>query len=267
MSARTGTWQIATGGVLLGLVVVACVSADWISGSDPMATNAGAISLPPLSPGYPMGSDLLGRDLLAGLLHGGRVSLAVGFGATVIALVIGIGVGAAAALGPRWLDTLLMRFIDVIITLPFILMIISLRFFFDPSLWVIIIPLGAMGWMWAARVARARIASIAEENYILAARGCGSTPWQTLTQHILPNALAPVLASASLILSTSIVTEATLSFFGLGVPVNTPSWGTALVSAQREMLIGRWWVMAWPTLAIALTVLATNLLANGFSCR
>lgn len=267
MSTRDGRGQIAAGLAMLFAIAALCAAADVLSGADPLATSGRVMGLPPLSAAHPLGTDMLGRDLLAGLLHGGRVSLAVGLGVTAIALLVGVSVGAAAALGPRWLDALLMRLVDLVVTLPLMMAVIALRSVFEPSLWLVILPLGAFGWMWTARITRARVASIAESGYVRAAIGSGSTPLRALVRHILPNALAPVLASASLVMAMAISTEATLSFFGLGVPASMPSWGTSLAFAHREMLAGRWWPLAWPMLAIATTIVATNLIADGLSRR
>ncbi len=267
MSARDGRGEIVAGLAMLAAIAALCAAAGALSGADPLATSGRAMGLPPLSPAHPLGTDMLGRDLLAGLLHGGRVSLAIGLGVTAIALVVGVTIGAAAALGPRWLDMLLMRLVDLVVTLPFMMAVIALRSLFEPSLWLVVLPLGAFGWMWTARVTRARIASVAQAGYVRAAVGSGSTPLRTLARHILPNALAPVLASASLVMATAIATEATLSFFGLGVPASMPSWGTSLAFAHREILAGRWWPLAWPVIAIAATVTAMNLIADGLSRR
>ena len=246
---------------LLVAMVGLCVGGGLLGGSGRIPVDAKAIGMPPLTAGHLLGTDSLGRDMLALVVQGGQVSLFVGALAAAVALLLGIAVGVVSASGPRWLDAGLMRFVDIALTMPFLVVLIALRGVLEPSAMAIAVIIGIFSWMGVARVARSQVASIATLGYVRAARAAGSTWSRTMLSHVLPNALPPVIAMASFVVSGAIIAEATLSFLGLGVPRTSPSWGTVLSGVHREILLGRWWVLACIGGALVTTVAAINMLA------
>jgi peptide/nickel transport system permease protein len=249
---------------LLGLAVLALVVAvgPLIIDADPLRTAAGPANAPPGTPGHPLGTDSLGRDLLARVLVGGRASLVVGLAVAVLSLTVGSMVGLAAATGPRWLDGLVVRLIDALSTVPFLVLVLALRAVLPPGVGSTVLVLAAFTWMPVARVVRAQVMSLRSRLFVEAAVIGGAGRRKVLFGHLLPNAAPPVLAVASLVCAEAIIAETTLSWLGLGIPVTTPSWGNILVDAQREILIGNWWSLAAPAVAIALTIACTGTLAS-----
>jgi peptide/nickel transport system permease protein len=211
---------------------------------------------------YPLGTDDLGRDVLTRILYGARISLLVGFVAVGIATAIGIVLGALAGYYGRWVDTLLMRFVDIMLCFPTFFLILAVIAFLDPSIWNIMIIIGLTGWMGVARLVRAEFLSLRERDFVLAARALGAGDGRIIFRHILPNALSPVLVSATLGVAGAILTESALSFLGIGVQPPTPSWGNMLI-AGKQTLGTAWWLSVFPGLAILITVLGYNVLSEG----
>jgi len=217
--------------------------------------------LPP-SWAHPFGTDDLGRDVLARILYGARISLLVGFVAVGIATAIGIAVGAIAGFYGGWIDAVLMRFVDIMLCFPVFFLILAVIAFLDPSIWNIMVIIGVTGWMGVARLVRAEFMSLRERDFVLAAKALGATDARLIVRHILPNALSPVLVSAALGVAGAILTESALSFLGIGVQPPTPSWGNMLI-AGKQTLGTAWWLSFFPGTAILLTVLGYNLLGEG----
>lgn len=211
---------------------------------------------------FPLGTDDLGRDVLARILYGARISLLVGFVAVGIASLIGIVLGALAGYYGRWVDGLLMRFVDIMLCFPTFFLILAVIAFLEPSIWNIMIIIGLTGWMGVARLVRAEFLSLRERDFVQAARALGASDGRLIFRHILPNALSPVLVSATLGVAGAILTESALSFLGIGVQPPTPSWGNMLI-AGKQTLGTAWWLSAFPGLAILITVLGYNLLGEG----
>jgi len=211
---------------------------------------------------YPLGTDDLGRDVLARILYGARISLLVGFVAVGIATVIGVVLGALAGYYGRWVDTLIMRFVDIMLCFPSFFLILAVVAFLEPSIWNIMIIIGLTGWMGVARLVRAEFLSLRERDFVLAVRAAGARDSRIIFRHILPNALSPLLVSATLGVAGAILTESALSFLGIGVQPPTPSWGNMLI-VGKQTLGSAWWLSAFPGLAILVTVLGYNLLGEG----
>lgn len=248
------------GAGIVGVMFVLALLAP-VLGGDPGAIDIAArLQAPGVD--YLLGTDDLGRDVLTRILYGARISLLVGFVAVGIATLIGILLGALAGYYGGWIDSLIMRFVDVMLCFPSFFLILAVVAFLEPSIWNIMIIIGLTGWMGVARLVRAEFLSLRERDFVLAARALGASDGRVIFRHILPNALSPVLVSATLGVAGAILTESALSFLGIGVQPPTPSWGNMLI-AGKQTLGTAWWLSAFPGLAILLTVLGYNLLGEG----
>ncbi len=256
---RTNRLALAGGAIVL-LMFLLAAAASW-TGRDPGAINI-AHSLEAPSWTFPLGTDDLGRDVLTRILYGARISLLVGFVAVGIATVIGILLGALAGYYGRWVDSLVMRFVDIMLCFPTFFLILAVIAFLEPSIWNIMIIIGLTSWMGVARLVRAEFLSLRERDFVQAARALGAPDARIIFRHLLPNALSPVLVSATLGVAGAILTESALSFLGIGVQPPTPSWGNMLI-AGKQTLGTAWWLSAFPGLAILITVLGYNLLGEG----
>lgn len=209
-----------------------------------------------------LGTDKFGRDLWSRVLHGARVSLAVGLLAVALALTLGVAVGSAAALGGPLADSLLMRTVDAMIAFPFLFLMILLSALFAPGTGAMILLLGSTSWTGISRLTRAEIRGLSRREFAVAARAIGQTPLKVLLHHLLPNALTPILVRATLMIGNLILLESSLSFLGLGIQPPTPTWGN-MVAEGREALNQAWWIAVFPGAALALTVIGFNLVADG----
>jgi peptide/nickel transport system permease protein len=253
--------RMAMAGALIVLTMFCCAMIAPVSGRDPGAIDI-ALRLQSPSFDYPLGTDDLGRDVLARILYGARISLLVGFVAVGIATFIGILLGAMAGFYGRWVDSLIMRFVDIMLCFPSFFLILAVIAFLEPSIWNIMIIIGLTSWMGVARLVRAEFLSLRERDFVLAARAIGARDTRIIFRHILPNAISPVLVSATLGVAGAILTESALSFLGIGVQPPTPSWGNMLI-AGKQTLGTAWWLSVFPGLAILFTVLGYNLLGEG----
>lgn len=253
--------RMALAGAAIVCVMFALALLAPILGGDPGAIDIAARLQSP-GIGHPLGTDDLGRDVLTRILYGARISLLVGFVAVGIATLIGILLGSLAGYYGGWIDSVIMRFVDVMLCFPSFFLILAVIAFLEPSIWNIMIIIGLTGWMGVARLVRAEFLSLRERDFVLAARALGASDGRVIFRHILPNALSPVLVSATLGVAGAILTESALSFLGIGVQPPTPSWGNMLI-AGKQTLGTAWWLSAFPGLAILLTVLGYNLLGEG----
>lgn len=255
-------------GALIGLVILAFVIAVAALGpliySESPWRMVQRPFLPPFSaPGLPLGTDALGRDVLAGLIHGARVSLMVGLVSTIVALLIGVPVGALAGYFGGWVDDALMRFTEFFQTIPSFALAIVLLAIFQPSLFYIILSIAIVSWPPVARLVRGEVLSLRSREYVEAAVLSGQGTWQIITRQVLPNAVSPIIVLASLMVATAILLESSLSFLGLGDP-NVMSWGY-MIGAARTVLRTAWWLTFIPGIAILLSVLALNLIGEGLN--
>jgi len=260
------------GSVLLGVIILAVMFGPWlwrvpINEIDFTATLQGP------SWKHPMGTDDLGQDLLARMLYGGRISIAVGFAAMFIAIGVGVLVGTLAGMSRGWVDGVLMWVTDLFLSLPTLPLLLLLIYLFRDTLkaWVgieagmfvmIVLVIGGLGWMPVARLVRAQFFSLREKEFVEAARALGATPLRQVMRHILPNSLGPVIVAATIGVAAAIIAESTLSFLGLGFPPDIPTWGRILYDAKDHLDFAAHWVL-FPGGAIFVTVLSINYLGDG----
>ena len=245
--------------VYVGIVTLVAVLAPLL------AHSPNAIDLPsrlqPPGTGHPLGTDDLGRDLLQRIIHGARISLAVGVLATALSLIVGSILGALAGYYGRWVDWIVSRLIEVVLCFPFLFLALAIVALFRPSLWTIMIALGLTSWTNEARYVRGEFLRIRELDFAQAARASGARDGRIIFRHLLPNAIAPVLVSASFGVAWAIGVESALSFLGVGVPLPMASWGSIL-SVAETFIDFAWWLVLFPGLAIFTTVVAFNIIGD-----
>jgi len=254
---------LASVAVLLILFAVA-ILADVIAPYDPNQVN------PQLARGYPqppsaqhwLGTDELGRDYLSRAMSGARVSLSVGFVAVGISIAIGVVLGSLAGYFGGRVDNLIMRTVDVFLSVPAFFLILTVNAYLPPSIYNVMVVIGLFSWMGVARLVRGQFLSLKEKEFIAAARAVGVPGWRLVTRHLLPNSLAPIIVAATLAIPAAILTESALSFLGLGVQPPQASWGSMLENAQI-WLTEAWWMWVPPGVLISITVLAFNFVGDG----
>ncbi len=277
-SLRQDVWRqfkkhkgAVAGLILLTFIVVATIFGPYLYGVDPYFIETANASAPP-SVDHPLGTDNLGRDVLARVLIGGRISISVGFAAMLVGLILGTGIGVIAGYF-RKLDGPLMRVTDLFLALPILpLLLVAVLLFRDPlqdrfgeamGIFILVVfIIGVTSWMQTARVVRGDVLSLKEEEFVLAANSIGTRRRKVITRHILPNTLSPVMVSAALGVAVAIITESALSFLGLGFPQSFPTWGRLLFDANQYIQISPMRVIA-PGVMISLTVLSVNYIGDG----
>lgn len=253
-------WAVAGLALVAGLVLAA-VLAPWLAPGDPVRGDL-AQSLHGPSRAFLFGADAQGRDVLSRVLFGARLSLTVGVVSQIIALALGVSLGLAAGYYGRRIESGIMRAADVTLAFPSLLLLIAIAAAVKPSLPVVFVVIGVVGWAGMARLVRGQVLVVRGQEYVQAARALGARDGRVVWRHVLPNILGPVIVAATLGVGGAIMAEAALSFVGLGAQPPTPSWG-AMVAEGRDLLRVAPWVSLAPGLAIGAAVLAVNLLGDG----
>jgi peptide/nickel transport system permease protein len=247
----------------LTIVVIAALLAPLLFPGDPLSMVAKPFLWPGQDPAFPLGTDSMGRNVLAGIVHGARISLFVGLAATALGLSFGIVVGAVAGYFGGWVDNLLVRFIEIFQTLPNFVLLVVIVAIAQPSALTVTVAIAIVSWPTVARLTRAEFRAIREKDYVVAARSLGFRHPRIIFAEILPNALPPLIVTSSVMVASAILMESALSFMGLGDP-NVVSWGS-MIGAGRELIRTAWYLTALPGLAIVFTVLALNLIGDGLN--
>src|ERR1041384_5336659 len=260
MRVARNRWTLV-GLVLVTLLVLAALAAPWLAPANPITGDLSAALRSPSTANL-LGTDAQGRDVLSRVLFGARLSLAVGFASQVIALAAGLALGLVAGFYGRWVDALVMRVADVTLAFPSLLLLIAVAAAVRPSLAIVCVVIGLVGWAGMARLVRAQVLVARALDYVQAARALGVSDGRLVARHVLPNVLGPVIVAGTLGGGGAVMAEAALSFVGLGAQPPTPSWGS-MIAEGRDLLRVAPWVSLFPGLAIGITVLGVNLVGDG----
>src|SRR6185437_10732688 len=252
----------AVGALIMAVFVLAAIFADWIVAVDPLSTNA-SISLAAPSAQHWLGADFMGRDMFSRIVYGARISLAVGIGSTTLGCVLGVALGLASGYIGGWVDLVSQRLVDTMQALPLLVLALVMAAALGPSLQNTIVAIAIPLVPYAARVVRSNTLALREQPFVEAAKAVGMSEMRIALRHILPNTLAPLIVLATAQLGSAILTEASLSFLGLGVPEPYPSWGRMLSESAAEYVRTAPWLVVFPGIAISLVVFGTNLLGDG----
>jgi len=250
-----------TGGVVLVIMVVVAILTPWIAPYGYETQNLDLGATPPSATHW-LGTDIFGRDLLTQILYGGRISLAVGFIATAVALVIGVTWGAVAGYVGGRIDSVMMRFVDILYALPFMIFIILLMVVFGRNILLLFLAIGAVEWLTMARIMRTQVQSLRQQEFVEAAVSLGLPPSAIIFKHIIPNALGPIIVYTTLTIPSVMLLEAFLSFLGLGIQPPQTSWGL-LISYGAETMEEYPWLLIFPGLALTITLFSLNFLGDG----
>lgn len=256
-------WRAVAAALFLAGLCVAALLAPVLFPGDPLDMVAQPFLWPFQDAAYPLGTDSLGRDVLAGLVHGARVSLFVGFASTLLGIGVGIVVGAVAGYAGGWWDTVLMRLVEFFQTIPAFVLLVVVIAIAQPSIAIITFAIALVRWPTVARLVRAEFRALRRSDFVMAARGLGFGHARIIFREILPNTLPSVIVTGSVLVATAILNESALSFLGMGDP-NVVSWGS-MIGSGREALRTAWHLVATPGIAIVLTVLSLNILGDVFN--
>jgi peptide/nickel transport system permease protein len=263
-SARNLT--LFAGLILFALIVLAALFAPLLTSADPLQQNLLQARLAPGSPGHLLGTDDLGRDVLARVLYGARIDLRVGVLAVLTPLVIGSVLGLLCGWWGRWFDMIVMRIVDIVVAFPFYVLVIALVFALGQGTKSIFIAISAVGWVAYCRIVRGQVLVAKEQEYALAARASGLPTWRILLRHLLPNVILQAIVYAMSDIVLSILAIVTLSYLGLGVAPPTPEWGSMIAEGQNSLLT-QWYLATIPGLCVVVVGLALALVADGLVNR
>jgi peptide/nickel transport system permease protein len=264
-SRSTGRRRLVliSGLVLLGIAIAAILAAPLL-GKSPTALDVLHPLAPPLTPGHVLGTDQYGRDILARILYGGRIDLAIAFGATSVTLVFGTVVGLVAGYFGGWVDNLLMRIVDLFFAFPFLVLIIAIIAMLGPSIFNMFVAIWITSWVSYARIMRAQTVVAKKQQYVLAARTLGYGRARVMLRHILPNTASAVIIFSMVDAIGNIILAASLGFLGLGAQPPTPEWGT-MISDGQNYILSSWWLATLPGLAIVFVGVAFSLIGDGLA--
>ncbi len=254
--------NVIIGMLIVGLLASVAVSAPWLASRDPTHNDLANALRPPNSPGFPLGSDNLGRDILSRVIWGSRISLTVGLVVQSFAVVVGTLLGLVAGFYGGWADDVVSGLTNVMFALPRLLFALAIVAALGPSLHNVFIALGIVGWPTLCRLVRAQTLSLRGKDFVEAARAVGATDLKIIIRHILPNALSPIIVVGTVGMARAILAEASLSFLGLGAQPPMPSWGT-MMSRGQAYIWSAPWLMLFPGIAIFIAVMGLNLLGDG----
>jgi peptide/nickel transport system permease protein len=265
-SLRLGDFPLIPA-LIIGVIALVAIFANLLAPHNPEIGSLTARFRPPFwetggSTKYLLGTDQLGRDVLSRLIFGARVSMVVGFTAVIFAGAVGTTLGIISGYLGGWVDQVIMRITDTWLALPALMFAIFLAAIVGPSMWNIVIILGLVYWTRYARVIRGEVLSLKEREFVRLAIVAGLSKWKIMTRHILPNVINSAIVLGTLMLGVVIVTEAALSFLGVGVPPPKPAWGLMLADGKRGLMVGYWWLTVLPGTCIVLMVLSANLLGD-----
>lgn len=249
--------------IVAALLTLGAIFAPVLTPYDPLSQSLPEAMVSP-STAHPLGTDQFGRDVLTRVLFGGRISLAVGIGSQLLALLIGLLLGSLAGYVRGWVDSVVMWLVNVVWAFPFLLLAMAIVVVLGPGINQVFLAIGLASWIGMARIVRGRFFSLREQPFVEAARALGLPGYKIVLRHLLPNAMGPVIVLATLGIGEAILIEAGLSFLGLGAQPPTPSWGQMIYQGYGYILAGRgWWLAVAPGLAIMMAVIAFNLLGDG----
>ena len=246
--------------IFIIMIIIFAVFAPFIATCDPSKIDALNILASPTG-AHIFGTDTLGRDIFSRVVYGSRISLVIGFVAVGISVAIGVIFGSVAGYYGIKIDYCLMRFVDMMLCFPTLFLILAVVAVLEPSIWNIMAVIGATSWMGVARLVRAEILTLKERDYVAAARVMGASDVWIILKHLVPNAIGPVIVSATLGVGGAILVESSLSFLGIGVQPPTPSWGNILMDGRSTIGVA-WWLTVYPGIFITLTVLSYNILGE-----
>ena len=262
---RLRSYPLIPAFVLLVLLIIPAITADWLAPHDPIHGVVMDRRQPPVFFGgtwkYPLGTDRIGRDILSRIMYGARVSLSISLVGIFVGGIIGASLGMLAGYFGGWIDTVIMRLVDISLALPAILLALVLAAATGPSFQTIIVVVAFVLWALYARQVRGEVLSIRERDFVARARVAGASQLRVMARHILPNVTNTIIVLATLQVGSVIILEAALSFLGLGIPRPTPAWGI-MVADGRQLIVSAWWISFFPGLAITLTVFSLNLLGD-----
>lgn len=265
MAKRRHWFLIFTAASFL-VLLAAILAAPLLTPHHPLTVRMDSVLQAPSSI-HLLGTDELGRDVFSRLLYGGRVSISVGAAAMFVSIVAGVLYGAVSGFSGGWIDRLMMRLIDALLSIPSLLLMIGLQLVFPPSLLTVILVISLTSWMPIARLIRTELLAMKKDVFIQASTVVGASPIQLLYRHMLPQCIPTIIVLAVSGISHAILAEATLSFLGIGIPPQEPSWGNMLMGAQSHLLSGAWWLAVFPAACIMYTILAINFLGDRLQDR
>lgn len=248
---------------VLGLIIFLTVFSHVLAPFAPNEMNMDEVYIAP-SEGHWLGTDHLGRDVFSRLLEGGKVTLAVAGGSVLLSLIIGVIYGGISGYFGGWIDTVMMRLLEALITIPSLIIILAFQAFMQGGMWGMTLIIGLTGWLVTARIVRSEFIRLKEAEFVSMAKMFGTPVWKIVWGHLLRNSVPAIFVITLFNFASAIFTEVSLSFLGIGIPPAIPSWGNMLYYAQNDILIGAWWIGLFPGMMIFLTILSINFIGEAW---